>query len=49
MLFVNKQIGDRLNRKESMEYTIESAKERLKEVNNCLSLFMKEKRALQDG
>lgn len=31
-----------------MEYNLESAKERLKEVNNCLSLFMKEKRALQD-
>lgn len=30
------------------KYTIDDAEERLREVNNCLSLFMKEKRALQD-
>ena len=30
-----------------MEYTINSAKEELREVNNCLSLYMKKKRALQ--
>ena len=29
-----------------MEITLESAKEELREVNNCLSLYMKKKRAL---
>lgn len=29
-----------------MEYTLESAKEELREVNNCLSFYMKKKRAL---
>ena len=28
------------------QYTIESAKEELREVNNCLSFYMKKKRAL---
>ena len=36
-----------LNRKETMEYNIEDAKKELREVNNCLSLYMKKKRALQ--
>lgn len=30
-----------------MKYTLEKAKEELREVNNCLSLYMKKKRALQ--
>ena len=30
-----------------MEYNIEDAKKELREVNNCLSLYMKKKRALQ--
>lgn len=30
-----------------MEYNIDKAKEELREVNNCLSLYMKKKKALQ--
>lgn len=30
-----------------MEYTIDKAKEELRAINNCLSLYMKKKRAIQ--